>query len=320
MGPEPASRGCGPTIRFGRARAGPGRRQEPPRDDRLPGTGRRRDRGGPRARPALCPGARPSGGGRRRQRPRGLGRGDRHRRVGGRRGGRGDPARRWQRAGLARFGRHPRGRRGDRPPCPRRLRAARRRGVQRGVAGSCSSPPRRACSASPTRPLRSGQGRGHGPGQRDRHRGQAPRDPGQHGAPLRLLAHGDLHPGGGGGRGAAPGLGVHASHRARAGRARRRLPGQHGLRAHPPQLLGLCGRFARVFVGLGEDWLAPPGSVPTADDVADHLAELAATEPFVVPTSIFDEVAQRCERLGITVCGPRPGTDCRARSGRGAIP
>ncbi|HUO49753.1 MAG TPA: SDR family NAD(P)-dependent oxidoreductase [Acidimicrobiales bacterium] len=81
-----------------------------------------------------------------------------------------------------------------------------------------------------------------------------------------------------------------------------------------------AGRFARVFVGLGEDWLAPPGSVPTADDVADHLAELAATEPFVVPTSIFDEVAQRCERLGITVCGPRPGTDCRARSGRGAIP
>ena len=44
-----------------------------------------------------------------------------------------------------------------------------------------------------------------------------------------------------------------------------------------------AGRFSRVFVGLGEGWLAEPGSNPTADDVATHLSEVSATEPFTVP-------------------------------------
>jgi len=61
-----------------------------------------------------------------------------------------------------------------------------------------------------------------------------------------------------------------------------------------------AGRYARVFVGLGKGWLAEPGSRPTADDVAAHLAEVSATEPFSVPASIFDEVAGVCARLGIT--------------------
>src|SRR4029453_10831679 len=39
------------------------------------------------------------------------------------------------------------------------------------------------------------------------------------------------------------------------------------------------GRFARVFVGLAEGWLAEPGSCPTADDIAAHLDEVSATEP-----------------------------------------
>jgi len=62
-----------------------------------------------------------------------------------------------------------------------------------------------------------------------------------------------------------------------------------------------AGRYARVFIGLGKGWLAEPGSEPTADDVAAHLAEVSATEPFSVPASIFDEVADICARLGITV-------------------
>jgi len=61
-----------------------------------------------------------------------------------------------------------------------------------------------------------------------------------------------------------------------------------------------AGRFARVFVGLGDGWLAGPDSNPTADDIADHLSEVSATEPFTVPGSIFDEVFGVCERLGIT--------------------
>lgn len=59
------------------------------------------------------------------------------------------------------------------------------------------------------------------------------------------------------------------------------------------------GRFARVFVGLGEGWLAQPGSQPTADDIAAHVEQLSATTPFTVPASIFDEVMGICDRLGI---------------------
>jgi NAD(P)-dependent dehydrogenase (short-subunit alcohol dehydrogenase family) len=59
------------------------------------------------------------------------------------------------------------------------------------------------------------------------------------------------------------------------------------------------GRFARVFVGLGEGWLAEPDSSPTADDIVGHLAEVSATEPFTVPGSIYDEVFAVTERLGV---------------------
>jgi NAD(P)-dependent dehydrogenase (short-subunit alcohol dehydrogenase family) len=62
-----------------------------------------------------------------------------------------------------------------------------------------------------------------------------------------------------------------------------------------------AGRFSRVFVGLGEGWLAEPGSNPTADDVAAHLSEVSATVPFTVPGSIFEEVFAVCERLGVNV-------------------
>jgi NAD(P)-dependent dehydrogenase (short-subunit alcohol dehydrogenase family) len=61
-----------------------------------------------------------------------------------------------------------------------------------------------------------------------------------------------------------------------------------------------AGRFARVFIGLGEGWMAEPNSKPTADDIVTHLAEVSATQPFTVPASIFDEVADICARRGIT--------------------
>jgi NAD(P)-dependent dehydrogenase (short-subunit alcohol dehydrogenase family) len=62
-----------------------------------------------------------------------------------------------------------------------------------------------------------------------------------------------------------------------------------------------AGRFARVFVGLAEGWLAEAGTVPTADDVYEHLSEISATEPYTIPMSIVDEVFGICERLGISV-------------------
>ncbi len=60
-----------------------------------------------------------------------------------------------------------------------------------------------------------------------------------------------------------------------------------------------AGRFARVFVGLGAGWVAPPGTPPTAETIESHLVEVSATEPFIVPGSIFDEVTQICSRLQI---------------------
>ena len=61
-----------------------------------------------------------------------------------------------------------------------------------------------------------------------------------------------------------------------------------------------AGRFARVFLGLGEGWLAESGSAATAEDIATHLAAISATEPFTVPSSIVDEVLGMCNRLGVT--------------------
>jgi NAD(P)-dependent dehydrogenase (short-subunit alcohol dehydrogenase family) len=60
-----------------------------------------------------------------------------------------------------------------------------------------------------------------------------------------------------------------------------------------------AGRFARVFVGLGEGWLAEADSEPTAEEIAAHLEEVSATEPFTVPMSIVDEVLRMCQRLGV---------------------
>lgn len=61
-----------------------------------------------------------------------------------------------------------------------------------------------------------------------------------------------------------------------------------------------AGRFARVFVGLADGWLAERGATPTADDIAANIETIAAISSHIVPTSIFDEVLQLCERLAIT--------------------
>ncbi|KZS72499.1 hypothetical protein A4G26_06235 [Mycobacterium kansasii] len=41
-----------------------------------------------------------------------------------------------------------------------------------------------------------------------------------------------------------------------------------------------AGRFARVFVGLGQGWSAGADCEPTAEDIAAHWSEVSATEPF----------------------------------------
>jgi NAD(P)-dependent dehydrogenase (short-subunit alcohol dehydrogenase family) len=59
-----------------------------------------------------------------------------------------------------------------------------------------------------------------------------------------------------------------------------------------------AGRFARAFVGLGDGWIAETAA-PTAEDIAAHLDQVAAPEPYTIPGSIFDEVLGVCDRLGI---------------------
>jgi NAD(P)-dependent dehydrogenase (short-subunit alcohol dehydrogenase family) len=60
-----------------------------------------------------------------------------------------------------------------------------------------------------------------------------------------------------------------------------------------------AGRYARVFVGLGQGWLAEPGSKPTAEDIASNLTQIARTEVSTIPGAISDEVADICARLGV---------------------
>lgn len=61
-----------------------------------------------------------------------------------------------------------------------------------------------------------------------------------------------------------------------------------------------AGRYARVFVGLSEGWLADAESRPTAEDIEAHLEQMSSTEKFMVPTSIVDEVLEVCARRGIS--------------------
>jgi len=76
-----------------------------------------------------------------------------------------------------------------------------------------------------------------------------------------------------------------------------------------------AGRYARVFMGLSKGWLADAETEPTAEDIQAHLDEVSATEKFIVPESIVDEVLEVCDRLGISampdnaeVAFPEPAT------------
>jgi NAD(P)-dependent dehydrogenase (short-subunit alcohol dehydrogenase family) len=60
-----------------------------------------------------------------------------------------------------------------------------------------------------------------------------------------------------------------------------------------------AGRYARVFVGLSEGWLADAESEPTAEDIEAHLEQMSSTDKFSIPTSIVDEVLEVCERRGV---------------------
>jgi NAD(P)-dependent dehydrogenase (short-subunit alcohol dehydrogenase family) len=60
-----------------------------------------------------------------------------------------------------------------------------------------------------------------------------------------------------------------------------------------------AGCYSRVFVGRSAGWVAEPGSHPTADDIAAHADLMSATEPYTIPMSIYDEVAELCHQAKV---------------------
>jgi hypothetical protein len=56
-----------------------------------------------------------------------------------------------------------------------------------------------------------------------------------------------------------------------------------------------------VFVGLSEGWLAENGVRPSAEDVLDHLDLVTATDPYIVPDSLVDELDDVARMRGTTL-------------------
>jgi NAD(P)-dependent dehydrogenase (short-subunit alcohol dehydrogenase family) len=80
-----------------------------------------------------------------------------------------------------------------------------------------------------------------------------------------------------------------------------------------------AGRYARVFVGLGRGWLSAQGSEPTAEDIAAQLGVVSATQPFIVPASIVDEVMDMTARRGLHDANAEPSQGFNAASKLGDI-
>jgi NAD(P)-dependent dehydrogenase (short-subunit alcohol dehydrogenase family) len=57
------------------------------------------------------------------------------------------------------------------------------------------------------------------------------------------------------------------------------------------------GRYARIFVGLGQGWAAPKGSIPTAEEVRDNIDQIRSTEGYIIPSSIAEEIQAIAESL-----------------------
>jgi NAD(P)-dependent dehydrogenase (short-subunit alcohol dehydrogenase family) len=57
------------------------------------------------------------------------------------------------------------------------------------------------------------------------------------------------------------------------------------------------GRYARVFVGVADGWLAPDAASATAEQIDEHLGEIRDVSHSTVPMWIFDEIADVLRRL-----------------------
>jgi len=57
------------------------------------------------------------------------------------------------------------------------------------------------------------------------------------------------------------------------------------------------GRYARVFVGVTDGWLAPDPTLVDAESIARHFDEIRALTSFTAPESMYDELAEVVRRI-----------------------
>ena len=50
------------------------------------------------------------------------------------------------------------------------------------------------------------------------------------------------------------------------------------------------GRFARIFIGMGEGYFAGTGATPSAEDIAANWAQIHSDEGYTIPDSIAAEM------------------------------
>jgi NAD(P)-dependent dehydrogenase (short-subunit alcohol dehydrogenase family) len=51
------------------------------------------------------------------------------------------------------------------------------------------------------------------------------------------------------------------------------------------------GRFGRVFIGVADGWLGPPGACATVEDIAAHLPEIRDLGSYQIPPTSLDELS-----------------------------
>lgn len=71
----------------------------------------------------------------------------------------------------------------------------------------------------------------------------------------------------------------------------------------------LAGRYGRVFIGLSDGWLAEKDVTATADDIAEHFAQVSDTESYSIPDNIYEELFSVMGRLGIDMAGAGAAAD-----------
>jgi hypothetical protein len=58
------------------------------------------------------------------------------------------------------------------------------------------------------------------------------------------------------------------------------------------------GRYARVFTGVTDGWVSPPGAIATAEDIEAHLGEIEDQSSYIVPLQMVEELQALGKHIG----------------------